>query len=433
MKRSTAPRLLIVSYHAPPSAAVGGLRWWGLGKYLARAGWEVVVLTSGDPNETAAPDGVRVVRVPRKHTLQDRYRTWRAQGNVEVKAKTAAVHATAIRGTEAAAPAESTWQLFREEISEALNFPDEARGWLLRALVAGRDLVREFAPDVIVSTGPPHSMHGLARMLGAGPNVRYVMDYRDPWYGHQPTSRVGRHILGWQENRLVPTAHAVLGTTTQLVDLLAARFPAAPLHWLPNGVDPESLPPRRAPEAGRREVLHLGSLYIQRDPTPVIAALRRLRERDVPGADAIVLRFIGQIEEPHRSVVAAAAAEPLLKDHLLVEPPMPRARALDALAGCGLSLVLAQAQRDLVPAKLFESVGMRVPTLVITERDSATAAACDRIGVTRCEAQDLEAIGRALLGEGVRIPGDVGSGMAVTHEGLAAVAAPLLLGAPTTR
>src|SRR6266516_3628641 len=46
---SVARRLLIISYHFPPDGAIGGQRWAGLSKYLARLGWEVHIVTASAP------------------------------------------------------------------------------------------------------------------------------------------------------------------------------------------------------------------------------------------------------------------------------------------------------------------------------------------------------------------------------------------------
>ena len=38
-------KILFISYHYPPSAAIGGMRIYGNSKYLARLGWAIYILT----------------------------------------------------------------------------------------------------------------------------------------------------------------------------------------------------------------------------------------------------------------------------------------------------------------------------------------------------------------------------------------------------
>ena len=41
--------------------------------------------------------------------------------------------------------------------------------------------LKEHPVDAIVSTGPPHSMHLIARKLTLATGIPWVADFRDPW------------------------------------------------------------------------------------------------------------------------------------------------------------------------------------------------------------------------------------------------------------
>ena len=51
-------RLLVITFHFPPDGSVGGNRWAGLSKYLARRGWEVHIVTAAAGDDFQMPDGV---------------------------------------------------------------------------------------------------------------------------------------------------------------------------------------------------------------------------------------------------------------------------------------------------------------------------------------------------------------------------------------
>src|SRR5207302_10175788 len=60
-------RLLVITYHFPPDGSIGGQRWAGLSKYMARLGWEVHVITASAPGAEPAVPGVhRHVRLRRR-------------------------------------------------------------------------------------------------------------------------------------------------------------------------------------------------------------------------------------------------------------------------------------------------------------------------------------------------------------------------------
>src|SRR3989454_3604972 len=66
------PRLLLISYHFPPDAAVGALRWQKLARHAAERGWGLDVialdpacLARTDPTGTEdLPAGVRIYGIP---------------------------------------------------------------------------------------------------------------------------------------------------------------------------------------------------------------------------------------------------------------------------------------------------------------------------------------------------------------------------------
>ncbi len=73
-RSSDVRRLLVITYHFPPDGAIGGQRWAGLSKYLARLGWEVHVITASAADaEQPAPNVHRHFR-PRRRTLNDVYK-----------------------------------------------------------------------------------------------------------------------------------------------------------------------------------------------------------------------------------------------------------------------------------------------------------------------------------------------------------------------
>src|SRR3954468_24007324 len=68
-------RLLIITYHFPPDGAIGGQRWAGLSKYLARLGWEVHVVTSSAAHYGEEPSNVRRHTPRPRRTLNDLYKS----------------------------------------------------------------------------------------------------------------------------------------------------------------------------------------------------------------------------------------------------------------------------------------------------------------------------------------------------------------------
>jgi hypothetical protein len=99
---------------------------------------------------------------------------------------------------------------------------------------------------------------------------------------------------------------------------------------------------------------------------------------------------------------------------------IPRAEALALLRRSHLALVLAQGQPTQVPAKLYECVGLGVPTLVITESTSAAAREARRIGAFVLDDGDGAGM-RTLLDDLLdgRVPPTIRPSVPISYEALA--------------
>jgi hypothetical protein len=127
-----ARRLLVVSYHFRADGAVGGLRWAGVTKYLARLGWQVAVLTAAPLLPSDDSDGVHVERCPRFWTLNDCYRLL-----VRADERGRSLPPQSSSPTRVSQP--GLWRQLRRELAAFLELPDDSRGWSLRAAVHARE------------------------------------------------------------------------------------------------------------------------------------------------------------------------------------------------------------------------------------------------------------------------------------------------------
>ncbi|HJP60180.1 MAG TPA: hypothetical protein VJ865_09275 [Gemmatimonadaceae bacterium] len=108
--------------------------------------------------------------------------------------------------------------------------------------------------------------------------------------------------------------------------------------------------------------------------------MRTVLAQRSPEKTELRLTVAGPIDSTHREQLLRDIAALSLEALIDIRGIVPRAQALEILNGSHLALVLAQGQPMQVPAKLYESVGMGVATLVITEETSAAAREARRIG-----------------------------------------------------
>jgi glycosyltransferase involved in cell wall biosynthesis len=231
--------------------------------------------------------------------------------------------------------------------------------------------------DVIYSTSPHATAHLIALSLARRSGVRWVADFRDPWYEEPPepgTTWLAQFAARRLECLVVRRADRIVASTVRLRDMLAARYSAKPREAfvaIPNGYDEEdfsNVDGLSTSSSDELLIVHAGSISESfRDPRPVFEALRRGAEAGLLDPSRIRFRFLGGGPFGESREMKAAVERAGLKGRVEFLPRVSYTASLAELSRAGV-LLLLQASRDtvdLVPAKLFEYLRARRPVLAL--------------------------------------------------------------------
>ena len=231
LDRSARNRILLIAYHFPPSAAVGGTRMANFAKWLPSSGWEPYVLTIRD--RACRAHGSRrgcatSMRVAIEKVARTAYGDWNGIGAVKARfacpAKDAPRSRSGIRlplrprSLSRRGPVQEA-QALSSFVSRSSPTISEA-GSCPRLRRAIRQLRRHRIRWIMTSC-PPYSGHliGLAVKLIAG--VRWIADFRDPWMTTgwkraYPTCALSMWIEAWLERKVIEKADLVLFNVERL-------------------------------------------------------------------------------------------------------------------------------------------------------------------------------------------------------------------------
>jgi glycosyltransferase involved in cell wall biosynthesis len=145
-------RVLVIAYHYPPLAGAGMLKTLRTTRYLAKYGWQPLVLTVKNPESyhraaNPIPEGVQV------------YRSWRIPGGNLL--------ARILRRIGL----DDRWLLL----------PDQHILWVPGAFIVGLYLIIRKKVDLIYVTGPPYSALIAGAALKRVTGKPLVVEVRDPW------------------------------------------------------------------------------------------------------------------------------------------------------------------------------------------------------------------------------------------------------------
>jgi glycosyltransferase involved in cell wall biosynthesis len=404
MSPPPAPRVLVVAYDFPPQAAIGTMRTLRVVKRLHATGWDVTVLTSdpaaflpSTPNDPLLleqiPADVRVLRAgalrwwdTATHMLK------RAAGAKGRPADTASRGLAAPRPSAATARAGAMGALARakDAVDAGLSIPDREIGWLLPSLSTGvLQALRRTPPDVLYSSAPPWTGQLVALGLKTVLRCPWLADFRDPW-SRAPWRgdryRFAMRAAAVLERAVVRRADRIVFVASGNMRDFAAHYGPGMAHkfeHVPNGCDPGEFDAieRPAHQAGAPHVmLHAGSLYAGRTPTPVLKAVATAIDSGRLDRAAFRLRFMGA--NAVASDLPEACRQLGIADVVEFLPRVPRRDSLRAMVSASSLLLLQPGHTVSVPGKVYEYLAAARPILALAEGETANVVGESGLGVS---------------------------------------------------
>lgn len=172
-------RVLIITYYWPPSGGSGVQRWLKMSKYFPGNGWQPVIYTADGAEYPVEDLSLEKDVAPEaevlRHKIIEPYSFYKKFLGIKKDEKIKA-------GFINEGKKKSSW---KENVSVWLRgnlFIPDARCWWIKPSVRFLKKYLETNPvDAIISTGPPHSMHLIAKELHKKFNIPWIADFRDPW------------------------------------------------------------------------------------------------------------------------------------------------------------------------------------------------------------------------------------------------------------
>ncbi len=376
-------KALLLTYYYPPTQEVGGLRARKIADSFLQRNSSVVVVAGpsgrGDAKSSTELPGILIQRVEPSLAPRALYLRLRS------RAATGTAPHRPSREAESWTPPVRA-RFLKRQLWSALWLPDDRQGWIRPAAARSIELVRQ-GVDLVYSTAPPFSVHLAALLVKRRTGVPWVAEFRDPWFGNpgKPAftrSRWSDAAERWLERCCLVRADTVVTATESIAAMLRKRLSpevASKIVVIRNGIDSIAPMPPSAVIGPVRRVLHLGSLYHDRDPRPFLRAVASLRCQGLIAED-LRIDFVGD----NRGLLGVSMKGFLheldlagivnLIDHI------PHDHALTRLRDADLLLLLAQNQPVQVPNKLYEYLGARRPILAFADAHGETARMLRQLG-----------------------------------------------------
>lgn len=422
-------RVLIITYYWPPAGGGGVMRWLKMAKYLPEYGWQPVIYTPENPDPSVVdesllaevPPEAEVVRRP----IWEPYDLFRKlTGRSKESRFKSGYISEASRGS------------FKERLAVFLRgnllIPDPRVFWVKPSVRFLRKYLTEHPVDLIISTGPPHSMHLIALKLKRYVKVPWLADFRDPWtgidfYHRLKLTPMADHLHHRLEKKVLTTAGVVTVVTPGMKRSLKA-LSGREVHVVYNGFDPEDFEgighsadygenavgafakgssgsgaegssinnQKGEHSSGRFIICHFGAFNRDRNPSAFWKALERLVPEIPAFGENLKIRLIGQTDETILCEIRSHG----LGEQLEVLPHLEHREGLRLLGKSAVLLLPlndAPNAREILPGKMYEYMALGRPILAIGPEDSDCEEILTQTGAgSYYPFQDVEGIKSAL-------------------------------------
>ncbi len=362
-------KVLIITYYWPPSAGGGVQRWLKFSKYLRDFGYEPIIYTPENPTAPALDPGLEK-DIPRdltviKRPILEPYQWYKLFTGRRKKDMPGAAFASEDPGS------------FAEKLANWVrsNFfiPDARVLWVKPSVKFLKNFLRKQPVDLIVSTGPPHSMHLIAMKLRMEHGIPWIADFRDPWTGIDffdellLTARARKKHKRLEREVLSHADHII--TVSQANKEAFRRMGFDRVSVITNGYDPDDFVEEN-PEPDKSFTLaHIGTFMYNRNPDTLWQVLGQLKKENPGFADDLRIKLAGKID---RRIIEDIRQNGLA-DSLIQKGYLSHSEAIRELKRSQLLLLVINKtgnNKGMLTGKVFEYISSGRPILCIGPKGS---------------------------------------------------------------
>ena len=348
-------KVLIITYYWPPAGGSGVQRWLKFVKYLQEFGIEPVVYTVENANylkqDTSllneVPRGIEILKQPIWEPTALLF--WKKS-----KQQTKGISNVSKGG-------------FLSFIRGNFFIPDPKVFWVKPSVNYLQKYLDANDIDVIISTGPPHSVHLIAERLHQKNDIKWLADFRDPWsdlYYNKDFKQ-----LAFAKNKNRKLEESVLKNADCIVTVsnyLKQEFVkiAKKVEVITNGFDDEFVAAENSILDKKFSISYIGLLPKQSNPKLLFKVLKALCEESLNFKKDLQLNFIGDISE---EVKVAIEENKLLQNTNFVGYVSHR-KAIEYQNTAQVLLLLipnVKNNKGILTGKLFEYLKAKRPILAI--------------------------------------------------------------------
>lgn len=364
-------KILIITYYFPPAGGPGVQRWLKFVKYLPEFDIQPIVYVPENPTYPIIDEGLVSEVSDKVIVLKNKIWEPYQLASVFSKNKTKKISSGIFPHQKK--------QTFLDKIflwvRGNLFIPDARVFWVKPSVSYLEKYIKENNIDIIVTSGPPHSLHliglGLKEKLKEKLNVKWFADFRDPW------TTIGYHkalrLSGYAAKKHKKLEHKVLNTADTIIvtsKTTKTEFQSLtnkPISVITNGYDIENVEKQTLDT--KFTLAHIGSFLSDRNPQFLWECLVELLNEIPDFKSHLEIKLIGAVSQE----VLDSITQFNLNDYLNLLGYVSHHEAIAHQKKSQVLLLIeinSEDTKSIIPGKLFEYMVSNRPIIAIGPQGS---------------------------------------------------------------
>ncbi|MCX8010629.1 MAG: glycosyltransferase, partial [Ignavibacteria bacterium] len=258
-----------------------------------------------------------------------------------------------------------------------LFLPDAKVGWLPYAVRKGIEIIRTEKIDAIISSGPPHTCHLIARNIKRRTGVKWIADFRDPWtdidyYSGMRRTKLAEWLDSKLERSVLKEADAIISAGEGYLSILKSKGIKNHYEVITNGFDPDDFVNVPKIETKKFIITYTGNMPRTRNPKSLWQALNELIEENSDFKNNFEFWFAGVLDEEVRAEIETQSFFSHFKNFGYVN----HQKAIELVFNSDLLIMIVnqvKTANEILPGKIFEYVATGNPIVVIGPENGVAA------------------------------------------------------------
>ena len=350
-------KVLIVTYYWPPTGGGGVQRWLKFAKYLPSFGWKPTIVTPENPERPSedesllkdVDDKLIVIKLP----IFEPYSLFK---KLTGRKKSDKVNTGLLF--------DDNKQSFIEKVALWIRgnvlIPDPRIFWVKPTVKYLKKHVRELSPDIVITTGTPHSVHLIGHKLAKQTGAKWLADFRDPWSDLDIIEKF--YPTRWAlkkhqrlEKKILDDADYVLTVSKTWAKELQNKT-HTPVGAITNGYDSDDFQAFNSfnKQNDKFTIGHFGIINSYRNPTLLWHAINELCEENESFRKSLCIKLTGTVDQ---EVIKSVYSYNYLDSCIEIGSYLKHSALLQEYANTDVLLVLLNQSKNSaghIPGKIFE-------------------------------------------------------------------------------